>query len=91
MSKYEKEYNGWTNYATWRVQLEFFSGHDDREWKSPEEMKHSVLWDIKCDNPIAESFATVFINNANFEEIYDAWLAEHVDHMLEAEDAEGVL
>lgn len=47
MSK--KEYNGWTNYATWRVQLEFFSGHDDREWKSPEEMKHSVLWDIKCE------------------------------------------
>lgn len=23
----DKTYNGWTNYATWRVNLEIFSGH----------------------------------------------------------------
>ena len=80
-----KKYNGWTNYATWKVQLEFFSGRDDHEWKSPEEMKHSVLWDIKCDNTVAESFPTAFIDEVNFEEIYDIWLAVYVDRMLEAE------
>lgn len=25
------EYNGWTNYATWRVNLEIFDGFDPRE------------------------------------------------------------
>ena len=26
-----KTYNGWTNYATWRVNLEIFDGFDPRE------------------------------------------------------------
>ena len=25
-------YNGWTNYATWRIQLEIFDGMDLAEW-----------------------------------------------------------
>lgn len=87
----KKEYNGWTNYATWRIQLEFFSAWGDHDWKGPEEMKHTVLHAIKCDNPVAESFARIFVDNANFQEIYDAWLAEYVDRVLESEDAEGVL
>ena len=24
----DKKYNGWTNYATWRVNLEIIDGHD---------------------------------------------------------------
>ena len=24
----DKKYNGWTNYATWRVQLEIIDGYD---------------------------------------------------------------
>ena len=30
----DKTYNGWTNYATWRVMLEMFDGIDlrDYEW-----------------------------------------------------------
>lgn len=27
-----EKYNGWTNYATWRVNLEMFDGFDPREW-----------------------------------------------------------
>ena len=27
----ENKYNGWTNYATWRVNLEMFDGLDPRE------------------------------------------------------------
>jgi hypothetical protein len=27
----DKTYNGWTNYATWRVNLEIFDGIDPRE------------------------------------------------------------
>lgn len=27
----DKTYNGWTNYATWRVNLEVFDGFDPRE------------------------------------------------------------
>jgi hypothetical protein len=28
----DKTYNGWTNYATWRVNLEVFDGLDPREY-----------------------------------------------------------
>jgi len=28
----DKTYNGWTNYATWRVNLEVFDGVDLRDW-----------------------------------------------------------
>jgi hypothetical protein len=28
----DTKYNGWTNYATWRVNLEMFDGFDAREY-----------------------------------------------------------
>ena len=30
----DKTYNGWTNYATWRVNLEIFDGFDPTEYYS---------------------------------------------------------
>jgi hypothetical protein len=37
MSRDEKGYNGWANYATWRVYLEMFDRYDpDGEWMTGE-------------------------------------------------------
>lgn len=30
----DQKYNGWTNYATWRVNLEIFDGFDPRDYYS---------------------------------------------------------
>ena len=46
---YEK-YNGWTNYATWRVNLEFFDG-DDVSYTP-------VNWDEIAEQPTAPLLST---------------------------------
>lgn len=85
-------YNGYTNYATWRVKLEFFdhwqSMEDDfchgmdcyevgHQWK---EFVEEYL-DNDCSNPFTNSYALAFLNDVNWFEIvetcYQDWLTEH--------------
>jgi hypothetical protein len=66
------DYNGWTNYATWRVMLENFDG-EERELSSEEckEMIEEYL-ELQCDNELTLSYALAFINDVNWHEISDA-------------------
>jgi hypothetical protein len=70
-----QEYNGWTNYETWRVKLEIF---DESEcwWSSPNEVRHYaenlVIGDSGKQLSLADSYAFAFLQNVNWKEI---WLA----------------
>lgn len=74
-----EKYNGWTNYATWRINLEIFDGFDSFDTKEvePEYLKEYLeeflLMDVKEDSLIA-SYAMAFISEVNWHEI-----AEHIN------------
>ena len=70
----DKEYNGWTNYATWRVNLEMFDGWDSESDKvTPELLKEwaeeDIYAEVERDNSIAASYALAFMSDVNWHEI----------------------
>ena len=73
-----KEYNGWTNYATWRVNLEILG---DIEFDAPvtaDQLKEIVEDCVfrnpnTCDTPyLIEDYARAFLNEVNYYEISEA-------------------
>ena len=93
-------YNGWTNYATWRVNLEIFDnwelgafwGYED---KDPKEVDiHSLAEDMKTyvqeildDETHPDSFARSYAH-AFIDEVNWYELAKHiVDTQIECEQA----
>jgi len=67
----EKTYNGWTNYATWRIALEFFDGFDcDGFEYSAEALQDMVIEHLESEaNGLALDYAMAFINDVNWYEI----------------------
>ena len=72
------KYNGWTNYATWRVNLEII---EDVEFEThqtasdiEELVKCVVLDQLPKDYGLVYDYAEAFIDQVNFYEI-----AEHVN------------
>jgi len=72
----EEKYNGWTNYATWRVSLEMFD-------EKPEEWEEVTADDCKDyaemvvgdgADGFALSYALAFLEDVNWREI-----AEHLN------------
>lgn len=85
----DNRYNGWTNYATWRVNLEIFDGFDPREhFTAPDEgFDASELVDylkeyadsiITMDNieGLAVDYARAFLSDVNWYEIAEHMLDE---------------
>mgnify|MGYP003651845217 FL=1 len=66
----DTQYNGWTNYATWRVNLEMFDGLDlDRDVDAGE-LEQSAYDAIFDDgNDLAIGFALAFVADVNWHEI----------------------
>ena len=71
-------YNGWTNYATWRVKLEIW---DDvryfEDWNgkvSPDYLQETTEEYLRdnCSNNTTFSYAMAFINDVNWYEIADS-------------------
>lgn len=87
----DKTYNGWTNYATWRVNLEIFDGLDPREmgWTR---LKHDLephlrdfvveLLESQVASGLALDYALAFIDDVNWYEI-----ARHLIENYEDEEA----
>lgn len=88
-------YNGWTNYATWRVNLELLDGFNPFEYlgKTPEECDLTLLaddveeyiWQVvfECGecNPdsLAGSYAQAFLSDVNWYEIAKHKLEEYAN------------
>ena len=71
-------YNGWTNYATWRVNLEIFDGIDlrDMDWHKLDKYDLAqALKDYALDlveggaNTLARDYARAFMADVNWHEI----------------------
>lgn len=73
-------YNGWTNYATWRVNLEVFDGLSPRDiagdgFDAAHELAPTLeayaedLIFIDCPEGIARDYALAFLSDVNWHEI----------------------
>ena len=66
------KYNGWTNYATWRVNLEIFDGVEFDHYPSDDELREYVE-NILCDDcspdRLAHAYALAFLSDVNWSEI----------------------
>ena len=77
-------YNGWTNYATWRVNLEIFDGEQDNfdltqdAYHLGSDLKSYAeeLIDITSDEGLARDYALAFLSDVNWGEI--------AQHLIEA-------
>ena len=66
----DTKYNGWTNYATWRVNLEFCDDGATEYYTDAESIKDYVVSYIEeSSEGIARSYAMAFIDNVNWHEI----------------------
>lgn len=80
-------YNGWTNYATWRVNLEIFDGEQDN-FDLTQDAHHlgsdlksyaEELIDITSDEGLARDYALAFLSDVNWREIAE-YLIEAYEH-----------
>ncbi len=79
----QQTYNGWTNYATWRVNLEMFDGYDAA---SGNDLDAYDLGQLLRDDAeelvtagasgLAQGYALAFLADVNWYEI--------AEHMIEA-------
>ena len=67
-----KNYNGWTNYATWRVNLEILSDIEFEEQVSADYLKdltEECVFEGGATQRIAEDYAHAFLSDVNYYEI----------------------
>lgn len=88
----EKTYNGWANYATWRVNLEIIDGINPQEmdWHGmPLSGLAGAIKDyveeIVCPNcnTITESYALAFLSDVNWTEIASHMMQDYADQWEE--------
>jgi len=91
-------YNGWTNYSTWRVNLELIDGLDPRDmgWRrldrfdladALKEYVEETLESQQAQGTLALDYALAFIADVDWREIADAMI-ENYD-MAESEEDES--
>lgn len=71
-----ERFNGWTNYATWRVRLEIFDGYDGASdndldaYDLGQSLREMALETIGEDaRGLALSYAEAFLSDVNWHEI----------------------
>ena len=83
MNKKEK-YNGWTNYATWRVNLEVCDGMDSDAFenmggKDVQEYIEEIIFKVRVSGlangyaRLVEDYARAFLSDVNWWEIQEAY------------------
>ena len=81
-----EKHNGYTNYATWRVNLEIFDGFsamDDEKVTAEycEEYAEEVIFsDLENDQSLACSYARAFLADVNWHEIAEDSGADETNH-----------
>jgi hypothetical protein len=90
----DDKYNGWTNYATWRVNLEMIDGMDAESFgvdpihdiTGPDtsdvaDAIQSFVDEIMDDGPdgLAKDYANAFISDVNWYEIAEHKIEEYAD------------
>jgi len=79
-------YNGWTNYATWRVNLEVFDSlpledfsDADNEDTLAEALQERAEYYVECSSEpgLARDYAFAFLSDVNWREIAQHMLKEY--------------
>jgi len=90
---YEK-YNGWSNYATWRINLELFSDMNYTDYfdelpttEMLEDYVENVVFDHSGNMGLMEDYARAFLNNVNYYEILEH-IRENYEHDKTTENEE---
>ena len=92
-------YNGWTNYATWRVNLEMFDGmsaedmgcftrYEEPDTSDVADYLRDWAEDIlsaDCSEGLALSYARAFVSDVNWYEIAEHFVNEWTELMQEEE------
>ena len=88
-----ERHNGWTNYATWRVNLEIIDGYD---WYECEHVDADYVKELVEDavfgtligngNGLVESYGHAFLSEVNYHEIAENLINESIN---EKEEAQG--
>ena len=98
----DKTHNGWTNYATWRVNLEIFDGLEQSEvfdLSLPFEQLRHVLQDYVeghiyeaggGEGNIAVDYALAFLSDVNWYEIAEHMIEDNIEENQEI-DLDGGL
>lgn len=89
----DNTYNGWTNYATWRVNLEVFDGLEHDEMFDLDQEAYDLGHDLKnyaeelidatSQEGLARDYALAFLQDVNWYEI-----AKHIINDYAEENAE---
>ena len=90
----DERHNGWTNYATWRVNLEIIDGYDwyECEHVDADYVKELVEDAVFGDGPelkkdlLKDSYANAFLSEVNYHEIAENLINESIN---EKEEAQG--
>ena len=70
-----KKYNGWTNYATWRINLEIIDGIEIDTITCAEYIKEYIedvvfsQYELGNGSHLIEDYARAFVSEVNFYEI----------------------
>ena len=88
------ECNGWSNYATWRINMEIFSDLDYTDLfdefpnvEMLEDYVEHLVFDHHGDMGLMEDYARAFLSNVNYHEIYDH-IRENYEHDKTMENEE---
>ena len=85
------DYNGWTNYATWRVNLEILGDIEFEDVVSADYLKEIVEdvvfsnYEIYSGSHLVENYARSFISNVNYDEIAK-YINEEIDIQIKYDD-----
>ena len=74
----QRKYNGWTNYATWRVNLELFDGYETEYPIEAHYIEELAIEYLECNNELTKDYALAFLSDVNFYEI-----AENINEQIE--------
>jgi len=76
MENTQANYNGWSNYATWRVNLEMFDDLDQDGWNDSsaddcKEYAEMVIENEATESSLSLGYAMAFLQDVNWQEIAD--------------------
>ena len=95
----DNKYNGWSNYATWRINMELFNDwdfteevleSDDEGWRPDVDYLKDLVENWVFENHtgslgLVEDYARAFVDQVNFHEILEHVL-EDIDNELKARE-----
>ena len=93
--KTDNTYNGWTNYATWRVNLEIFDGTNledltgSTDWDVYDlgvylsDWAQEIIYNDTPDGGLARDYALAFLSDVNWQEIAQHMINDYIEETAE--------